>query len=199
MTIRHRMDVQAHLLEGQGGMIRILTDAERFGLSVRSINVDAAADDPALLCFSATFVSTTGAIDAAQLAALSGFGHPVGMAFQLRDDVLGVFGDESETGKPSGDDLREGKRTVRVAYTRESLPQGAKTVFDELLGDPALDAGQIDALQRTIVETGALARVEELISAYAQEADRALAGSRLSNAAVGELRDLARAATTRRS
>ena len=69
MTIRHRMDVQAHLLEGQGGMIRILTDAERFGLSVRSINVDAAADDPALLCFSATFVSTTGAIDAAQLAA----------------------------------------------------------------------------------------------------------------------------------
>ena len=59
--------------------------------------------------------------DAAQLEALRAFGHPVGLAFQLRDDVLGVFGDESVTGKPSGDDLREGKRTVLVALTREGL------------------------------------------------------------------------------
>ena len=58
--------------------------------------------------------------DAAQQAALAAFGHPVGMAFQLRDDVLGVFGDEAATGKPSGDDLREGKRTVLVAYAREA-------------------------------------------------------------------------------
>jgi geranylgeranyl diphosphate synthase type I len=133
----------------------------------------------------------------AQLAALSAFGHPVGMAFQLRDDVLGVFGDESETGKPSGDDLREGKRTVLIAYTREVLAPGARAVLDELVGDQTLDVAQIEALQGTIVGSGALARVETLIADYAREADRALSGAPLGNAAVGELRDLARAATAR--
>ncbi|GAA2016147.1 polyprenyl synthetase family protein [Microbacterium ulmi] len=135
--------------------------------------------------------------DAAQLASLVAFGHPVGMAFQLRDDVLGVFGDEAATGKPSGDDLREGKRTVLVAFTRERLAPPARRILDELVGDPALDADQIASLQRTIVETGALDRVEQLISDYAREAERALSGARLGNAAVGDLRDLARAATVR--
>lgn len=135
--------------------------------------------------------------DAAQTAALAAFGHPLGMAFQLRDDVLGVFGDERETGKPSGDDLREGKRTVLIAYTREALPATSRRLIDELVGDPALDADQIASLQRTIADSGALERVEQLIARYAHEADRALSGARLGNAAVGELRDLARAATVR--
>lgn len=135
--------------------------------------------------------------DAAQRDALEAFGHPVGMAFQLRDDVLGVYGDAALTGKPSGDDLREGKRTLLIAYAREQLSPGARRVFDELVGDPTLDADQVSSLQRTIVETGALERVEARISAYAAEADRALRGAPLENAAVGTLRDLARAATTR--
>lgn len=139
------------------------------------------------------------AAEPAQRRALADFGHPIGMAFQLRDDVLGVFGDAAVTGKPAGDDLREGKRTVLVAYAREVLGPGPRRVFDELLGDPLLEPAQIAALQATIVETGALARVEELIAAYAREADRALSGAPLSNAAVGELRDLARAAASRDS
>ncbi|MGA7148176.1 MAG: polyprenyl synthetase family protein, partial [Microbacterium sp.] len=81
--------------------------------------------------------------DAAQAAALAAFGHPVGMAFQLRDDVLGVFGDERETGKPAGDDLREGKRTVLIAYAREALAPSARRIVDEMLGDPELEAAQI--------------------------------------------------------
>ncbi len=135
--------------------------------------------------------------DAAQQAALAAFGHPVGMAFQLRDDVLGVFGDEAATGKPSGDDLREGKRTVLVAYAREALASPARRIVDELIGDPLLDGDQIASLQRTIIETGALERVERLIADYSRQAERALSGARLGNAAVGELRDLARAATVR--
>ncbi|WP_203579222.1 polyprenyl synthetase family protein [Microbacterium hibisci] len=135
--------------------------------------------------------------DAAQAAALAAFGHPVGMAFQLRDDVLGVFGDEAATGKPSGDDLREGKRTVLIAFAREALAPNARRIVDELLGDPELDAGQIASLQQTILDTGALDRVESLIADYAREADRALSGARLGNAAVSELRELARAATVR--
>jgi len=137
--------------------------------------------------------------DAGQVDALTRFGLPVGLAFQLRDDVLGVFGDSAVTGKPSGDDLREGKRTLLIAYAREAIPAGARRALDELLGDPALDDEQIAFLQRTIVDSGALARVEELIAGYAVEADRALRGAALDNAAVGSLRDLARAAVARTS
>jgi geranylgeranyl diphosphate synthase type I len=135
--------------------------------------------------------------DAAQSAALAAFGHPLGMAFQLRDDVLGVFGDARETGKPSGDDLREGKRTVLIAYARERLSEPARRTLDELVGDPSLDDAQIASLQQTIVDSGALERVEALIADYAREADAALVGARLGEAAVGELRDLAHAATVR--
>ncbi len=135
--------------------------------------------------------------DTAQSEALARFGMPVGLAFQLRDDVLGVFGDSAVTGKPSGDDLREGKRTLLIAYARETLSGGARRTLDELLGDPGLDEDQIAFLQRTIVDSGALARVETLIADSAAEGDRALRGAALDNAAVGTLRDLARAAVTR--
>ena len=137
--------------------------------------------------------------DAEQLDALARFGHDVGMAFQLRDDVLGVFGDTAVTGKPVGDDLREGKRTVLVAFAREALPASQRRSVDEALGDPALDAAQIGALQSTIIDTGALARTEALITDYSRRADDALAQARLGDAAVRELRDLARAATQRSS
>lgn len=135
--------------------------------------------------------------DAQQRQALAAFGHPLGMAFQLRDDVLGVFGNERETGKPSGDDLREGKRTVLIAYAREVLDTPSRRILDELLGDPHLDEGQIASLQQTIVDSGALERVETLIADFAREADRALVGARLGHAAVSDLRELARAATVR--
>ncbi|MDQ1122529.1 polyprenyl synthetase family protein [Microbacterium trichothecenolyticum] len=135
--------------------------------------------------------------DDAQLEALGRFGHDVGMAFQLRDDVLGVFGDTALTGKPVGDDLREGKRTVLVAYAREALAVDDRDRFDAALGDPELDADRIAQLQRTIVDTDALARTEELIADYARRADDALAGARLYEPALDDLRALARAATER--
>ncbi len=137
--------------------------------------------------------------DAEQTAALRRFGHPLGLAFQLRDDVLGVFGDAAVTGKPAGDDLREGKRTVLIAFTRERLDAPARRVLDGMLGDPGLTASQVSFLQETIAATGALERVETMIAEYAKEADRALSGARLEDAAVGELRDLGRAATVRSS
>ncbi|KHK96958.1 geranylgeranyl pyrophosphate synthase [Microbacterium mangrovi] len=132
-------------------------------------------------------------------AALAAFGHAVGMAFQLRDDVLGVFGDAVVTGKPSGDDLREGKRTVLVAYAREAMDADVRAAFDARLGDPHLDADEIGALQQLIRESGALERTEALIAEYATAAEAVLQEDLLGAEALSELRELARAATVRSS
>lgn len=135
--------------------------------------------------------------DSSQTEALRAFGHPLGMAFQLRDDVLGVFGDESVTGKPSGDDLREGKRTLLIAWTREALAPAARRTVDDLLGDPALTGDQVGEIQSAIVASGALARVETLIAQYTSDADAALQGARFDPQSVDALRELANAATQR--
>src|SRR5918911_5486879 len=72
--------------------------------------------------------------------AFSGFGLPLGEAFQLRDDVLGVFGDPVRTGKPAGDDLREGKRTYLVAAALQVVDDAGRELLLGGLGDPGLDA-----------------------------------------------------------
>jgi geranylgeranyl diphosphate synthase type I len=104
------------------------------------------------------------------LRAVSNFGIPLGMAFQLRDDILGVFGDPKVTGKPAGDDLREGKRTVLVGYTRQSLSPAVGKLFDELLSSRDLTDEQIKFLQQTITESGSLEKVERTIEQLADEA-----------------------------
>ncbi|BDZ47366.1 polyprenyl synthetase family protein [Naasia aerilata] len=109
-----------------------------------------------------------------QVDALRAFGVPLGIAFQLRDDLLGVFGDPSVTGKPAGDDLVEGKRTVLIALTRSMMPPGARRLLDELLGDPHLSPPQITLLQNTLRESGAVDRVERMIEANALRARAAL-------------------------
>jgi geranylgeranyl diphosphate synthase type I len=97
------------------------------------------------------------------IGALSRFGLPLGEAFQLRDDVLGVFGDEGRTGKPAGDDLREGKRTVLLAHAHTGADDAQRDLLDRLVGQPDLDAGQVEQLRAVIVDTGALQAVEEHI------------------------------------
>lgn len=132
-----------------------------------------------------------------QEQALSEFGLPVGVAFQLRDDLLGVFGDTALTGKPSGDDLREGKRTVLVTLARESLPANQRRLFDELLGDRTLDAEQLQMLQLTIRSSGAVARVEDMIARNVDRAEAALDFASLSTEAREQLISLAHRATQR--
>jgi geranylgeranyl diphosphate synthase type I len=113
--------------------------------------------------------------DAGLRAGLGAYGLPVGMAFQLRDDVLGVFGDPEQTGKPAGDDLREGKRTVLLARTVERADAAGQALLDRLVGDPDLDAEGLRRLRELIVGSGALASVEQTIAAAEGEALAALA------------------------
>ena len=74
------------------------------------------------------------------LTALSSYGIPLGEAFQLRDDVLGVFGESDVTGKPSGDDLREGKRTLLVARAFSKADPGQREVLAKNFGRSDVDA-----------------------------------------------------------
>lgn len=130
-----------------------------------------------------------------QVRALSRFGLDVGRAFQLRDDLLGVFGDPAVTGKPSGDDLREGKRTVLVAAALDRLDAAHATHLIEGLGqdDPAV----IATLQDLIAGSGGVEWVESRISELTSDALLALDDARLSPEGYAALASLAEQATQR--
>jgi geranylgeranyl diphosphate synthase, type I len=131
------------------------------------------------------------------MEALSAFGLPLGEAFQMRDDVLGVFGDPDQTGKPAGDDLREGKRTYLVAAAFAAAGPAARDELDARLGDPALDDAGVERLRSIIRESGALARTEERITALTRTAEAALAEADLEPEARSALQALTEAATRR--
>jgi geranylgeranyl diphosphate synthase type I len=127
----------------------------------------------------------------------SGYGLPLGEAFQLRDDVLGVFGDPSQTGKPAGDDLREGKRTALIAMALAVASKAQTAVVRRHLGDPRLAEDGVAELRQVICETGALAKVESLITELMDDALTALAAAPVGEEARNVLEELALAATAR--
>ncbi len=103
---------------------------------------------------------------------LARHGRPVGMAFQLRDDVMGAFGDPAATGKPVGDDLREGKPTLLMALARSAATQSQRAVLEAVGSE--MDDETVAGVQQVIVDTGALARLEDEISDLLEEALDAL-------------------------
>jgi len=135
-----------------------------------------------------------GGADGALLDALAHYGSPLGRAFQYRDDVLGVFGDEALTGKPAGDDLREGKLTVLIAKAMAAADAESATRLDALLGR-ALSPAEVGAARQLITESGALAATEAEILADTRAALDALA--EVPDPAATGLRRLAELATQR--
>lgn len=135
--------------------------------------------------------------DDSVMAAYTGYGLPLGEAFQLRDDILGVFGDPNETGKPAGDDLREGKRTVLIAVAVERSSPAQAALVRRHLGDPGLDAHGVATLREIIADTGALDHIETLITERLEESLAALMTADLASDARDVLTGLAYAATRR--
>lgn len=132
--------------------------------------------------------------DPAKLNQFTQFGIPLGIAFQLRDDILGVFGDPSVTGKPAGDDLREGKRTVLVALTLEALTERSPSMaesFEELLTSRELDAHQIAFMQKLIKDSGALEKTERMIVELGDRSLESLDAANLEESAKATLKALA--------
>ena len=130
------------------------------------------------------------------LPVLSDYGLALGTAFQLRDDVLGAFGDESHTGKPVVGDFREGKPTLLVSLAKES---DDPRHIDALrrVGDPSLSAQDAESIRSAIVASGALAHVEDLISSLHDEALRALESHALDQVVIDGLVGLAESVTRR--
>jgi geranylgeranyl diphosphate synthase type I len=131
-----------------------------------------------------------------QLAELTGYGLPLGEAFQLRDDLLGVYGDPAATGKPAGDDLAEGKRTVLVALTLDGAPPEDAARLDAALGTPLTDS-DVTELRGIIDVSGAHAQLEDVIDDLVSLSLRRLESSSVREPALEVLRHLAAAATDR--
>ena len=106
---------------------------------------------------------------------LSAYGAPLGEAFQLRDDILGAFGDEDRTGKPVGDDLREGKPTPLLATARANATIEQGTLL-ERVGDIDLSDEEIRVLQQVVIDTGARDQIESTIAQLTAKAIDALDG-----------------------
>jgi geranylgeranyl diphosphate synthase, type I len=126
-------------------------------------------------------------------------GTDLGVAFQLRDDVLGVFGDPVVTGKPSGDDLRSGKRTVLLATAVELADKSdaaAAKLLRASIGTNLSDA-QVRELCGAIERVGALAAAEDQIEALTRRALATLADAPIHASAKAGLSELAKLAANR--
>lgn len=133
--------------------------------------------------------------------ALHAFGESTGVAFQLRDDVLGVFGDPRVTGKPAGDDLREGKRTVLVALAWQRTDGAGRRLLTEVLSHPEASPERVGQVATLIESCGARAAHEAEITAHQELGLRALdeASGLLDKASDRDLRELAEMLTARRA
>ena len=131
------------------------------------------------------------------LLALSEYGLPLGEAFQFRDDLLGVFGDPSVTGKPAGDDLREGKRTALIAMTDTRCTDAMREESRKYFGKNDLDEKGVAILQEMIESTGAKAELEKMIENLTHRAVQAIDNSAIADGARNTLTELALIATKR--
>lgn len=121
---------------------------------------------------------------------LSAYGDPLGEAFQLRDDLLGVFGDRALTGKPVGDDLREGKPTPLLALAvAAASPTQARVLAS--VGDPKLDEDAVAELQSVFIATGAVGKLESTIDALVARAVDAIGDAPIADIARHALIELA--------
>ena len=122
--------------------------------------------------------------------ALSAYGLPLGDAFQMRDDVMGAFGATAVTGKPVGDDLREGKPTPLLSLAMEMANDSQRTILDRV-GRVQLDDRGVSEAQDAIVSTGALDEMERMIERLASEAVEAIRRAPITDLAKTELVSLA--------
>lgn len=168
----HRL--RSEVISGQYLDLRLAADAHPTVADARRVALLKSARYTVTrpLQLGAAIAGSTPALD----AVLGAYGDAVGLAFQLRDDVLGVFGDPARTGKGRLDDLREGKRTLLAVRALALADDGQRAVLATALGDPSLDEDGAARAREVITATGALASVEALVAQQRVVARAAVAG-----------------------
>ena len=131
------------------------------------------------------------------LTRLGAYGDAVGEAFQLRDDLLGIFGSPEVTGKPVGADLAERKATSVVVAAHHMADPSVRSQLAELTSSADLNAADIDRWRSLIAATGAVAKIEEMIADRLRRASEWIEASRLDQAVRSALLDMASACTQR--
>ncbi len=125
------------------------------------------------------------------VAGLLAFGDPLGRAFQLADDLLGVFGDPTATGKSTSSDLAEGKRTLLIAEAASRLDRAGQAELEASLGRGPLDEPTVERVRQLLQDSGAVAAVRRAIERATADADRALAGLQIPSGARTALAEVA--------
>lgn len=108
------------------------------------------------------------------LKSLSAFAIPTGIAFQIQDDILGVFGSEKKMGKSVGADVKEGKQTILVSEARKNYDKSQKIIFERIFGNPNLIEKDLKEFQKIIIDTGALEYARKLSFKLVEEGKREL-------------------------
>ncbi|MFJ9897709.1 polyprenyl synthetase family protein [Streptomyces sp. NPDC091280] len=137
--------------------------------------------------------------DAGAMAAFTSYALPLGEAFQLRDDLLGVYGDPRVTGKSRLDDLRAGKNTTLTALALRAADARQEATLRRLVGDPSLDEEGASVVRGIFEAVRARETVEQMIDDRLRQALGALDDAPFTADAVGALKRIARTATTRDS
>ena len=131
------------------------------------------------------------------LKAYTRYAIPVGIAFQLQDDILGVFGDEAIVGKPVDSDIKEGKRTLLVVKAWERATPEQRRVMERVLGNRLASKEEVEMVREIMRSTGALDYVRELALRLAREGSSALDEADVSSDVREVLKDLAKVVVER--
>lgn len=121
----------------------------------------------------------------------------LGIAYQLTDDVLGVFGDEKKTGKSASGDIREGKQTLLINTTIAGLSADEKSIFTRCFGKHDANADQVETIRQLIVSSGAKKAVEQAIDVYVEQAKESLRSLHLDESSYAQIENLIHTATKR--
>jgi len=130
----------------------------------------------ALMAAAAGSGALVGEASPAAVSALEQFGEKLGFAFQVRDDVLGIWGESRETGKPTGEDIRARKKSFPVVYAMESAPAPDREELRAIYGKEKLSEHDVARASMLLERAGAQVRSQEMASRYATEALRCLEG-----------------------
>lgn len=135
--------------------------------------------------------------DKASLEHLREFAVNIGIAYQLTDDLLGVFGNEETTGKSTSTDLREGKETLLIQLLRQRLSKSEQIAFEKQFGNPEITDSQTDDIRNLIISSGAKSGCEDMVDSYIDKALAELSLIGLSQQYESEFTELVRKATKR--